>query len=513
VTRARAASGSRTGARRPRPRAARGLAQPALLLLLPPLLLLLAARPAAALSSVSVAGRGDVLQTVVPRNLWSAQSLTLSNGTAVLLRDSEAAELLCGAVSGSASALSSLRSAVHGADLVVVEHSRTFFARISQCILLFEYEYMELLCSTLGPRVVLAFESDASVGSYGNFNPNGVRSECAVFEARKTLLFAALGDACAGCVSVSSEANPFTEFFRRAPTWLLLRVAPTLSFAALALFGASVTQERWEGRHSDGVKTHPIMWAVLGLNTWWSAVFCVWSARDGWGTAQQPVSLQLENLFRTGLFGQGAALDCLLAALWYELNAGNDEQAVARVRRARILLVMLALVTAAYDLCIDIAYAALRMPTSTMVMLPQSLAVVALLMSCIISRQSFLLYRKTEAISRLVESDKIHQLQRRLLRAGILGAVSGFGSVIALVMAAIMFESPTHFVAVNFLGITCRVLNIASQLWYCSLGRSKLREKLYPFLTKISARSGHSSVSDLPDEDAHDLFARTRDPA
>jgi hypothetical protein len=501
------------GACRARPRAARGLARPALVLLLLLLLLLLLARPAAALSSVSVAGRGDVLQTVVPRNLWSAQSLTLSNVTAVVLWDSEAAELLCGAVGGSASALSSLRSAVHGADLVVVEHSRTFYARVSECILLFEYEYMELLCSTLGPRVVLAFDSDASVGSYGNFNPDGVRSECAVFEARKTLLFAALGDACAGCVSVSSEANPFTEFFRREPVWLLCRVVPTLSFAALALFGASVAQERWEGRHSDGVKTHPIMWAVLALNTWWSAVFCIWSARDGWGTAQHPMPLQLENLFRTGLFGQGAALDCLLAALWYELNADTDEQATARVRRVRILLVTLAFVTAAYDLCIDVAYAVLRMPTSTMVMLPQSLAMVELLMSCIISRQSLLLYRKTEAICQMVEADEIRQLQRRLLRAGILGAISGFGSVIALILAAIMFESPTHFLAVTILGITCRVLNITAQLWYCNLGRSKLRARLYPYLLEISARSGHASVSVLPDKDAHDVLARARDPA
>jgi hypothetical protein len=189
------------------------------------------------------------------------------------------------------------------------------------------------------------------------------------------------------------------------------------------------------------------------------------------------VPLQLENFFRTGLFGQGAALDCLLAALWYELNAGGIEQAA--VLRTRRLLVALALVTAVYDLCIDFAYATLRMPTTVMVMLPQSLALVELFASCLISRQTFVLYRKMMAIGAMVESTEIRRHQRRLFSAGLLGAVSGFGSVIALAMAAIMWKSPAHFVSVNFFGVTCRMLNITAQLWYCSLGRTALGERLF----------------------------------
>jgi hypothetical protein len=302
-------------------------------------------------------------------------------------------------------------------------------------------------------------------------------------------------------VDVLTEANHYEAAVRAPGVQMLLRHGAALATLAVALLAV----RQWRLAARDGAK--PVLQLALLWNALTMATLCSWFVIDGYGTTGN-FAVPMRNFALQVLFGQGCALNLLICRMWTpalsnELRPHNrPARKAARNTSRRCALLGLPrsrLAAAAYAASVADLTSATLMSQQVggwffyAQLIPATLLATELATSYYLLRQAWRLHLKLQADLASIaglgspahlkvgsREDREYQLERRLVRAGTLVALSSCTSCVAIACAGVglVFVSPSWYVGIAAATIYSRALTGFAQVHFCS--RPTRRAAVHP---------------------------------
>lgn len=194
----------------------------------------------------------------------------------------------------------------------------------------------------------------------------------------------------------------------------------------------------------------------------------VLSYLDGWGITDSPATFQVRNLYQTLFFGQGAALNVLLAQLWSTV-LGRSHRPL-RFSLGPFLVVVL--FDTASTICLAFRFGGFFIASTVMPGCLLLLEIVTSLRLLYLSRTLLITLRDAaggEMARYDRDVDRMHSLHINIAYSA---AVSAIGSLLTCTCLAayslgFAWDSPSQLIAVGLTGYVARCSTAAAQIRFC----------------------------------------------
>jgi hypothetical protein len=424
-------------------------------------------------AGVFAPGLGVVARRLVPRHqTLGPQELRDVNVSAAVFSVADAAEA-CAAMQWD-----SPGGVARGADAVLERHAgqvvlllNAEYAKVSECALFLPGTYLlaELLCRYVSPRLVIVLPRPGRRhGAWSSYTSSGFAQlpECAVFESIATDATAALVSAAhdpSWTVDLLSEPNEYLVMFRVWSTFFKYVTCALCLCVAVQAIATIVERKRRAVEHE-----HPSFLLVLVWNIWIMVALAVFSYVDGWGITTNPATFQIRNLYQTCFFGQGAALNLLLAQLWSTVLGHSRTSRPLCFSLGPFLLVVL--FDTISTICLAFRFGGFFFSSTVM---PGCLVLLELVVSLrllYLSRTLLITIRDARNTIRNERlADRMHNLHINIAYSAAVSAIGSLLTVASLAAYSLGFawDSPSRLVALGLTGYVARCSTAVAQIRFC----------------------------------------------
>ncbi len=461
-----------------------------------------------------------ILSSVEPRSVFFGRQVVALRNVSLVLFDAADQELLCASDDAAASARLEQRYAGHVVILAGAQWQAAWDAWQSCPSMPWE----SFLCRRVSAVTVTNYYGSSLAllqlrssyhGWFGltpNSWPAGDERECDNFEGVETDAWdafiasaaAAQAEATTAAASrgvaardtrlvemhgdVLSQPNHYAEALQTPVYHALLLYGAALATFSVSLYAAW----QWALAFREGAKL--ALQIILLWNAVTMCVLGIWSAIDGFGTTGN-FSVQWQNLNKLCLFGQGCALNLLICDLWApalsnELRSRRNLRSRPALTLPKTRLALLAYFVVALDFTGGVMLS-LQLGSWLIYaqLIPMTMLTIQYGTSYYLMRQAYRLHRKlTDDLSTIEQSvgfderlaaqqARERQLQKRLVRAAALVAVSSTFSCISIASAGMgfLFINPAWFLLVETGSIYSRAVMGLAQVHFCSRSRGERR--------------------------------------